>query len=116
MLALVPALYRKFVDRRRAERRECSLHAVVTLSNGQRVTAELIEFSRGGYRLVPHQRVAFPGGVALTIEVADYDRAQHMPLRLSLPARLLRRFDGFWAGDFKAPLDEYQFRRLLSAA
>lgn len=116
MLAIVPALYRKFIDRRRAERRECSLHAVLTLSNGQRVTAELIEFSRGGYRLVPHQRIGFPGGVALTIEIAAYDRVQHMPLRLNLSARLLRRFDGFWAGDFRAPLDDYQLRRLLGAA
>lgn len=116
MLAIVPAIYRKLADRRRSQRQECSLHAVLTLGNGQRVAAELIEFSRSGFRLVPRQQVGFPGGTGLIIEIADYIKGRRRPLRVVVPARLLRRLDGIWAGDFRVPLDDDQYRRLVSAA
>lgn len=116
MLAIVPTLFRKITNRRREPRLDCSLRAIVTLGNGQRVPAEVVDVSRQGFRLVPRQGVAFPGGNGMMIEIVEYDRKRLRPVRIRMAARLLRRVDGMWAGIFPVPLDDYQMRSLLSAA
>lgn len=116
MFNIFSAIFRLLNNRRSERRLECSLHAVVTLSNGYRVPAQVVDLSRGGYRLQPRRPVAFPGSKRVLIEIANYDWAQHSQVRLNLSARLLRRIDGCWAGDFHIPLNDYEMQALFNAA
>jgi hypothetical protein len=89
-------------DDRKHERLGCAAHVRIRLETGLVVSGDLLDISRGGFKVRIHAQVMFLGTPHLTIAIRDRQ----------LSGRLIRRAKGSWSGCFDSLLSDNELKHL----